>query len=75
VECGRKDVSNWGEAVNTWLSMGEVGLAETVCGMLGGRMGEDVNNWGEAVNTWLRMGEVRLAETVCGMLEGRWGRM
>ncbi len=35
-----EDVNNWGEAVNTWLRMGEVTLAEAVCGMLG----EDVSN-------------------------------
>jgi hypothetical protein len=37
-----EDLITWGEAVNTWLRMGEVGLAEAgvVCGMLR----EDVSN-------------------------------
>ncbi len=30
-----EEVSNWDEAVNSWLRMGEVRLAEAVCGMLG----------------------------------------
>ncbi len=69
VECwGKmgKDLSNYGEAVNTWLRMGEAGLAEVWvgCGMLGGGWGWMwattvrlwIPNWGWGRPGWQRFG-------------------